>query len=183
MKKLTAGIFATILGVTAMGAADAAIPSKGYVDTAVKGVADSVSTLGTTVSNTYATKAELTSEANARSGADTTLQQNINTLAGSVYKKTETYSQAEVDALVEGVDGATAIQGINNEITLIKQEQETQNTNITNLQNDKVSTTTLNTTLADYAKTTALEPYAKTADVNAELALKATKTELADYAK
>ena len=35
MKKLTAGIFATILGVTAMGAADAAVTSKGYVDAAL----------------------------------------------------------------------------------------------------------------------------------------------------
>ena len=38
MKKLTAGIFASILGLTAMGAADAAVTSKAYVDGLVGGI-------------------------------------------------------------------------------------------------------------------------------------------------
>ena len=79
MKKLTAGIFATILGVTAMGAADAAVTSKGYVDAALatKANASEVSTLSSTV-------ADHTTAIAGLQEADTTLQNNINAVAGDV---------------------------------------------------------------------------------------------------
>ena len=77
MKKLTAGIFATILGVTAMGAADAAVTSKGYVDAAVGVVAGDVSALSQTVSSHATDIAGL-------KGADTTLQNNIDAVADDV---------------------------------------------------------------------------------------------------
>ncbi len=77
MKKLTAGIFATILGVTAMGAADAAVTSKGYVDAVVGTVTQSVTDLGTTVAG------HTTAITNLQT-ADTTLQGNIDELAGKV---------------------------------------------------------------------------------------------------
>ena len=50
MKKLTAGIFATLLAVVSTGAANAEIASKGYVDDKVGGVSSTVSTLQGTVS-------------------------------------------------------------------------------------------------------------------------------------
>ena len=128
MKKLTAGIFATILGVTAMGAADAAVTSKGYVDAAVGAVA-------TSVSNTYATKQALADE-------KSTLQQNINAVAevaNAAAPQVTTYTKEEVDAKIAGVDGATAIAGLQNQIDAINLEQTAQDTNITNLQNDKAN--------------------------------------------
>ena len=50
MKKLTAGIFATLLAVVSTNAANASIASKGYVDQQVGGVSSTVSTLQGTVS-------------------------------------------------------------------------------------------------------------------------------------
>ena len=50
MKKLTAGIFATLLAVVSTGAANAEIASKGYVDDRVGTVSSTVSTLQGTVS-------------------------------------------------------------------------------------------------------------------------------------
>ncbi len=50
MKKLTAGIFATLLAVVSTGAANAEIASKGYVDDRVGTVSSKVSTLQGTVS-------------------------------------------------------------------------------------------------------------------------------------
>ncbi len=52
MKKLTAGIFAAILTVVGVGAADANIASQAYVD-------QKDTAITTTVANTYATKSEL----------------------------------------------------------------------------------------------------------------------------
>ena len=49
MKKLTAGIFATLLAVVSTGAANAEIASKGYVDDQVGTVSTEVDTLSTTV--------------------------------------------------------------------------------------------------------------------------------------
>ena len=126
MKKLTAGIFATILGVTAMGAADAAVTSKSYVDAAVGTVAQSVTNLGTTVENTYATKQALGT-------AKDTLQDNIDAVAlvaNAAATKAEVgtpdegktvvgmikaveanaYDDKEVRGLITG--NATAIQGL-----------------------------------------------------------------------
>ena len=49
MKKLTAGIFATLLAVVSTGAANAEIASKGYVDDQVGTVSTQVGSLSTTV--------------------------------------------------------------------------------------------------------------------------------------
>ena len=73
MKKLTAGIFASILGLTAIGAADAAVPSTKYVD-------DAVAAAQLDIADTYATKTALETEESARAQADLTLQGNIDTL-------------------------------------------------------------------------------------------------------
>ncbi len=162
MKKLTAGIFATILGVTAMGAADAAVTSKGYVDAAVGAVAQSVTDLGTNVARDYATKQALET-------AEDTLQQNINAVAevaNAAAPQVTTYTKEEVDAKIAGVDGATAIAGLQNQIDAINLEQTTQNTNITNLQNNKANSADVYTkTEADAAFATAAQ--GATADATA----------------
>ncbi len=66
MKKLTAGIFASILGLTAMGAADAAVTSKAYVDGKVEAAVAS-----------KADQSALTQEIAAREAADATLEGKI----------------------------------------------------------------------------------------------------------
>lgn len=104
MKKLTAGIFATILGVTAMGAADAAVTSKGYVDAAVGAVAGDVSTLSSTVSG------HTTDIANLQT-ADTTLQGNINTLAQNTTNSLNLKAdKAEVGTLPAGTSATTVVE-------------------------------------------------------------------------
>lgn len=77
MKKLTAGIFASILGLTAMGAADAAVTSKQYVDNAIEAAKTAVTE---SIAGDYATTEALAAETNARTQADNGLQQSINTL-------------------------------------------------------------------------------------------------------
>ena len=92
MKKLTAGIFATILGLTAMGAADAAVTSKGYVDSAVGAVKDTVTDLSTTVQGAVANINDLTTDVSNLQSADTTLQRNIDAVsqvANAAATKTE----------------------------------------------------------------------------------------------
>ncbi|MBO5705262.1 MAG: hypothetical protein J6R99_04555, partial [Alphaproteobacteria bacterium] len=107
MKKLTAGVFATILGLTAMGAASAAMP-EGYTSVATTNyVKEAVGAAKTEASSTYATKqtvqdlsttvqdavvdiSDLGTDVRNLQSADTTLQTYIDTLAGKVYTKTET---------------------------------------------------------------------------------------------
>lgn len=106
MKKLTAGIFATILGVTAMGAADAAVTSKGYVDAALatKANASEVSTLSSTV-------ASHTTDIAGLKSADTTLQNNINTLAQNTTTSLNLKAdKAEVGTLPEGTSATTVVE-------------------------------------------------------------------------
>lgn len=122
MKKLTAGIFATILGVTAMGAADAAVTSKGYVDAAVDTVAQSVTDLGTTVASTYATKQALAGEVTARTNADTTLQGNIDELAGTVGTLPEGITATTVVGYVDEKTTGIATSG---DITLLQTRVKT----------------------------------------------------------
>ena len=89
MKKLPAGIFASILGLTAIGAADAAVPSTKYVD-------DAVAAAQLDIADTYATKTALETEESARAQADLTLQGNIDTLAGTVAGKADTADLKQV---------------------------------------------------------------------------------------
>jgi hypothetical protein len=84
MKKLTAGIFASILGLTAMGAADAAVTSKQYVDNAIKAAKTAVTE---SIAGDYATTEALAAETNARTQADSTLQGNIDTLTTNTTNK------------------------------------------------------------------------------------------------
>ena len=151
MKKLTAGIFASILGLTAIGAADAAVPSTKYVD-------DAVAAAQLDVADTYATKDALTAETNARTQADSTLQGNIDTLTTNTTnaladKADKSYvgtipstssSTNVVDYVVEktsGIASAGAITELDGRLDIIEGDyvteqeladsQAAQNTNIT----------------------------------------------------
>ena len=120
MKKLTAGIFATILGVTAMGAADAAVTSKGYVDAALatKANASEVSTLSSTVSGHTTAIADL-------QDADTTLQGNIDAVAlvaNAAAPQATTYTKTEVDNAIAAVDGAASVQALTGRVTTAEGE-------------------------------------------------------------
>ena len=84
MKKLTAGIFASILGLTAMGAADAAVTSKQYVDNAIEAAKTAVTE---SIAGDYATTEALAAETNARTQADNGLQQSISDVADDVLLK------------------------------------------------------------------------------------------------
>ena len=130
MKKLTAGIFATILGVTAMGAADAAVTSKGYVDTAIGKVAQSVTDLGTDIAKDYATKKELSDEKDI-------LQGNIDELAGTVGTLPEgitaTTVVGYVDEKIAGVDAAGLQEEIDKKANSADVYTKTEADNLLNL--------------------------------------------------
>ena len=210
MKKLTAGIFATILGVTAMGAADAAVTSKGYVDAALatKANASEVSTLSSTVAS------HTTAITNLQT-ADTTLQGDIDELAGNVYTKTETNNllsdkadKSLVGTLPEGTNASTVVGYVqekteniatSGDITLLQNRVKTieddyitatklstsqseQNTEITNAYTTADATTLQ--TAKDYAdaKDTAIAE-AKKAGTDAAAAAEAAAAVAAENAK
>lgn len=113
MKKLTAGIFASILGLTAIGAADAAVTSKQYVDNAIDAAKTEVTQ---SVAGEYATKEALTAETNTRAQTDSTLQGNIDTLTTYVGTIPSTSSSTNVvDYVVEKTSGI-ATEGAINEL-------------------------------------------------------------------
>ena len=165
MKKLTAGIFATILGLTAMGAADAAIPTQNYVDEAVgsvrstvTGIANNIATYGDIVTHNvseFATAAQGTKADTALQAAD---------LNG--YAKTADLGTA---AFTPSTDYATAAQGTkaDNAATTIATYGDIVTHNVSEF------ATAAQGALADTALQEAdLADYAKTADVvtNSEFA-------------
>lgn len=108
MKKLTAGIFASILGLTAIGAADAAVTSKQYVDNAIDAAKTAVTQ---SIAGEYATKEALTAETNTRAQADTTMQGNIDTLTTYVGTIPSTSSSTNVVAYVDEMTSGIASEG------------------------------------------------------------------------
>ena len=91
MKKLTAGIFATLLAVVSTGAANAEIASKGYVDDQVGTVSSTVSTLQGTVSG------------------HTTQINTINDTIGG-YGDIVTHEASEFATAAQGTKADTAVQ-------------------------------------------------------------------------
>lgn len=179
MKKLTAGIFASILGLTAIGAADAAVPSTKYVD-------DAVAAAQLDIADTYATKTALETEESARAQADLTLQGNIDAVsavANAAATKAEVGTPdagTTVVGMIKAVEANgyddTAVRGLisgnTNEINTIKGEQTTQNEAIQELQNAGYITNTALTGYAteqwvnekDYASKTEAQGYANAKD-------------------
>lgn len=84
MKKLTAGIFASILGLTAMGAADAAVTSKAYVDGLVGGINTSL--------ESKAEQSALNQEIADRQSADSAIE--------VAYKAADSSLQSQIDGKV-----------------------------------------------------------------------------------
>ena len=91
MKKLTAGIFATLLAVVSTGAANAEIASKGYVDDQVGTVSTQVGSLSTTV------------------GQHTTQIGTINDTIGG-YGDIVTHDASEFATAAQGTKADTAVQ-------------------------------------------------------------------------
>ena len=131
MKKLTAGIFATILGVTAMGAADAAVTSKGYVDSAVGAVAANVAStyatkqtvtdLSTTVQGAVSDINGLTTDVSNLQSADTTLQGNIDTLAGKVGTVPEGKNVIGIiDEKTAGIASSSTVTNLTNRVNTLE---------------------------------------------------------------
>ena len=89
MKKLTAGIFASILGLTAMGAADAAVTSKAYVDGLVGGINTSL--------ESKAEQSALAQEITDRQAAD-------QTLSGQIALKADASALADKQNLLTGAN-------------------------------------------------------------------------------
>ena len=78
MKKLTAGIFSVLMGLVSVNAAQAAVASKGYVDTKVGVNTSSIETLTQTVAdNKTAAETALSSEAATREAADKALDTRV----------------------------------------------------------------------------------------------------------
>lgn len=179
MKKLTAGIFATILGVTAMGAADAAVTSKGYVDAALatKANASEVSTLSSTVSGHTTAIADLQT-------ADTTLQNNINAVVEDVEAldgkvgtlpdtATATTVVGYVDEKTSGIASEGTVSALSEKVTALETASATHATK-----------TELQTATNDMATQTWVKDqgYATSQGVTTVLADYATKTEAQGYA-
>ena len=180
MKKLTAGIFASILGLTAIGAADAAVPSTKYVD-------DAVAAAQLDIADTYATKTALETEESARAQADLTLQGNIDDVAADVLLKQDQLKDTMIVKQGTGnvVSGITASDGVityttaavatseglaklqedvsaaEGDIANIKAEQTTQNNAIQGLQSAGYIT---NADLTGYATKADAQGYANAKD-------------------
>lgn len=157
MKKLTAGIFTVVLGLCATSGADAAVASKGYVDSFVGeqgSITSAVSSLTQTVADNKTTAANAT-KAVADDLADYKTTNNaavaLKANSADVYTKTEAETKFmdstevtnAISSAVTGADGVlknySTTEEMNSAITTAKNEaiQET-----TNLANGAVATNT-----------------------------------------
>ena len=163
MKKLTAGIFATILGVTAMGAADAAVTSKGYVDAALatKASASEVATLSSTVEGhtTQINTLNTTAATHATKTAVETVQGNVDTLAGKVGTlPTGTAAKTVVeyvDLKTQGIASSDTVSALSNKVTALENASATH-----------AIKTEVETALAGKADASALNSYVTVSDYN-----------------
>jgi len=178
MKKLTSGMFAVLLGLVAADA-NANIASQAYVDEQVTGVTTNVSNLTTRMdtaeSDIDALEGKVGDTSVAEQIADTIknytnttdmnakldLKADKSTIGTVPENKTvvqmiedATSGSTEVtDALAERVGTLETDNTTNkSDIAAIKTEQGTQNTNITNLQTNKLDTSTTTVTDANYIK-------------------------------
>ena len=139
MKKLTAGIFSVLMGLVSVNAAEAAVASKGYVDTKVGENTSTIATLTQTVAdNKTAAETAISSEKSAREAADSALDTRVTTnttditnlksgkadkatsLAG--YGITDAYTKTEADALLGAKQnafelGANLVWGADGKLT------------------------------------------------------------------
>lgn len=190
MKKLTAGIFTVMMGLVAANSADAAVASKGYVDTKVGDNTTLITNLTQTVAdNKSAAETAIAGEKSARETAVAALEKadTDNLAAAQTYaegKASAAQAAAEATAAsalskaVEALEGqitsagadTTALTGrvttAEGKITAIETEQGEQN--------DKISA--LETSLAEGGDTDKAIAEAKKAGTDAAAALETYKT-------
>ena len=112
MKKLTAGIFTVMLGLCATSGADAAVASKGYVDTKVGVNTQSITELTQTVKdNKTAAENAIAGEKSARETAVSGLNTRLTTAEGTIAQHTDDISaiNAELDTVASSAT-VTALQ-------------------------------------------------------------------------
>lgn len=112
MKKLTAGIFAVMLGLCATSGADAAVASQGYVDTKVAANKQSITELTQTVAtNKTAAENAIAGEKSARETAVSGLNTRLTTAEGTIAQHTTDISaiNAELDTVASN-EVVTALQ-------------------------------------------------------------------------
>ena len=123
MNKLTAGIFSVLMGLVSVNAAEAAVASKGYVDSKVGVNTSAIETLTQTVAdNKTAAETALSSEKSAREAADSALDTRVTANESAItglqsgkadkgtklsdYGITDAYTKGETDtAIAEAVKG------------------------------------------------------------------------------
>lgn len=160
MKKLTAGIFATLLAVVSADSAYAAIASKGYVDDQVGEVSQTVTTLSGTVSGH-------TSQIAAKADSST-----VTALAGRVDT-----AEDEIDTLQTEVDGKQDDLGFTPENSANKTQTVNAQSTETQYPSAKAVWTAVSSVDAN-ASVEALEGRVETLETAS--ATHATKTELTD---
>lgn len=169
MKKLTAGIFTVMMGLVAANSADAAVASKGYVDSFVGengSITTEVATLKTTV-------------ADNKSAADTAIAdaKKAGTDASAALESYKTANDAAVEALETTVGAhTTAIADINAELdTMASDETVTELTGDVNALQTQVGEGTVDSRIAT-AKQAAIDAAAADATSKANAAEAAAKS-------
>ena len=205
MKKLTAGIFATILGLTAIDAY-AAVPSQNYVDTAIAGAktfATSEAGQALTDAQAWVGQQGYLEAADISGKADTTYvdSQDAATLGTAKTYADGVAAQAELDAnaytdtkvgnlgtsadVVSYVDAKTSGIASDTELQALKTTVSGHTTSITNLTNNKLDTSTYNTDKATFETLTgAAEKYEPILDAAERAAITSgiTEAKVADIA-
>lgn len=192
MKKLTAGIFTVMLGLCATSGADAAVASKGYVDSFVGeqgSITSAVTSLTQTVAdNKTAAENAIADAKKAGTDAAAALETYKGTNDAAVQANAGAIAAAErdIDALETTVNDET--NGLVAKVATLQQDIENVQGGSLTLQDKSISKAKLNEELqteidsfqnaeeVSGAIETALDDYTTTVDLNAALALKGDKT-------
>ncbi len=189
MKKLTAGIFSVLMGLVSVNAAEAAVASKGYVDTKVGANASTIATLTQTVAdNKTAAETAVSSEKSAREAADSALDTRVatnttditNLKSGKADKATtlagygidNAYTKTEADALLGTKQnafelGANLVWGTDGKLTTsgiaTNDSFDALQKDVTMLKSDAATAGSVANSIAE-----ALKDYSTTAQVDAK---------------
>ncbi len=164
MKKLTAGIFTVMLGLCATSGADAAVASKGYVDTKVGVNTQSIETLTQTVADNKTEAANaIAAEKSARETAVSGLDTRLITAEGTIAQHTSDISaiNAELDTMASD----ETVTGLTGDVTALQAQ---------------VGTGTVDSRI-ETAKQAAIDAAAADATSKADKALADAKTDAEKY--
>ncbi len=189
MKKLTAGIFTVMLGLCATSGAEAAVASKGYVDTKVGANTQSITTLTQTVAdNKSAAETAIADAKKAGTDAAAALETYKGTNDAAVKANADAIAAAEQDIVALETTVNDETNGLVAKVATLQQDIENVQGGSLTLQDNSISKAKLDESLqaeinsfqdADEvsgAIETALGDYTTTTDLNAALALKGDKT-------